>query len=50
MDNLPQVADFLHDQTNNNTDGNNHALNPSWVEQLMDVPAEWTDLGYWGME
>jgi hypothetical protein len=50
MDNLPQVADFLHDQTNINTNGKSHALNPSWVEQLMDIPVGWTDLGYWGTE
>ena len=50
MDNLPQVADSLQDPTNNNTNGKNHALNPSWVEQLMGLPVGWTDLGSWGTE
>jgi hypothetical protein len=25
-------------------------LNPNWVEWLMGVPTEWTDLGSWGTE
>ena len=50
MDNLPQVADSLQDPTNNSTNGKNHALNPSWVEQLMGLPVGWTDLGSWGTE
>jgi len=50
MDNLPQVADSLQDPTNHSTNGKNHALNPSWVEQLMGLPVGWTDLGSWGTE
>lgn len=26
------------------------SLNPTWVEWLMGVPSEWTDLGCWGTE
>lgn len=29
--------------TNHNMDGNAHALNPDWVEQLMGLPVRWTD-------
>jgi hypothetical protein len=50
MDNLPQVADSLQDPTSHSMDGKNHALNPSWVEQLMGLQVEWTDLGSWVTE
>ena len=29
---------------------NSLELNPNWVEQLMGIPTEWTDLGSWGTE
>lgn len=36
---------------NPNTSGKNPArLNPAWVEQLMGLPAGWTDFGCWGTE
>jgi hypothetical protein len=50
MDNLPQVADSLQDPTSHSMDGKNHVLNPSWVEQLMGLQVEWTDLGSWVTE
>jgi len=43
----------LQDQEKSNTSGKNQEspkLNPSWVEQLMGLSTEWTDLGSWGME
>jgi hypothetical protein len=51
MDNLDAVVKFGQaDPTNPSTNGKSHALNPSWVEQLMGLPVGWTDLGYWGTE
>ena len=44
---LTTVAVDTHlDQVKTNTNGNNPALNPDWVEQLMGLPAGWTDLDY----
>lgn len=40
----------LLDPTKSNTSGRSHELNPAWVEQLMGIPAGWTDLGFWGTE
>jgi hypothetical protein len=47
---LPRQMHSQVDQTKNNMNGNNLVLNPSWVEQLMGLPVEWTDLGSWGTE
>ena len=47
---LPRQMHSQVDQTNPNTNGNNPVLNPSWVEQLMGLPVEWTDLGSWETE
>ena len=38
------------DQTNNNTNGKNLVLNPSWVEQLMGLQVGWTDCVFLEME
>ena len=44
---LTTVAVDTHlDQVKTNTNGNNPVLNPDWVEQLMGLPAGWTDLDY----
>tara|TARA_R100000388_G_scaffold56223_1_gene41586 strand:+ start:204 stop:566 length:363 start_codon:yes stop_codon:yes gene_type:complete len=40
----------LLDQVKTNTNGSNPVLNPDWVEQLMGLPAGWTDLDYSAME
>jgi len=44
----------LPGQIKNNTNGNSQEqfgkLNPNWVEHLMGIPTEWTDLGSWGTE
>lgn len=40
----------LLDPTKSSTSGKSHELNPAWVEQLMGIPAGWTDLGFWGTE
>ena len=38
-------------QDQNNTDGKNRGqLNPAWVEQLMGLPAGWTNFDSWVME
>ena len=51
MDNLEAIVKYgPQDPTNNNTNGKNHALNPSWVEQLMGLPVGWTDLDSWVTE
>lgn len=54
IDQLPRAVYYyqngLQDQSNDNTTGNNHELNPNWVEQLMGLPVGWTDLGSWETE
>jgi hypothetical protein len=47
---LPSTVFGQTDQTNSKDGGKNHVLNPSWVEQLMGVPHEWTDFGSWETE
>ena len=47
---LPASVFGQADQTKNKESGKNHVLNPSWVEQLMGVPHEWTDFGSWETE
>jgi hypothetical protein len=51
MDNLEAIVKYgPQDPTNHSTNGKNHALNPSWVEQLMGLPVGWTDLDSWVTE
>ena len=51
MDNLEAIVKHgPQDPTNPNTNGKSHALNPSWVEQLMGLPVGWTDLDSWVTE
>ena len=55
MDNLEAVIKYGHpDQANPSTTGKSQGLqgklNPDWVEQLMGLPAGWTDLGSWATE
>ena len=51
LDTVPNVAMYgPQGQDNLNGEWKNLELNPNWVEQLMGLPTELTDLGYWGME
>lgn len=49
-DTLPRKVYGQQDQENGRAPMNSLELNPNWVEQLMGIPTEWTDLGSWGTE
>ncbi len=49
-DTLPRKVYGQQDLDNGNSPLNSLELNPNWVEQLMGLPPELTDLGSWGME
>jgi hypothetical protein len=52
MDRLPNAVVYGQpDKDSNNTTGKNRGqLNPAWVEQLMGLPAGWTNFDSWVTE